>query len=579
MSLVLGPVLRHVGESTASVWVQLDQAATVSVLGCDAPTFEVCGHHYAIVPVTGLEPDTRYPYQVHVDGEQVWPPRISPYPQSLVHTRGPGSARRHRIIFGSCRYAKVVAPKQSRQLGIDALDAYATQMARLPPDQWPDALLLLGDQVYADKLTPQNRRRIAGRRDRHPDWPDDQIVGYDEYVRLYRDSWTDPEVRWLMSCVPTAMIFDDHDVHDDWNTSQAWRRQMNQRPWWRERIRAALASYWVYQHLGNLPPGELAADPDYRKVLAADGDTWPQLVELADRADAEVDGSKGVRFSFRWDLGTSRFIMIDSRNGRILDDGRHLMLGDREFGWVEEQMADGAVDHLVLGTSLPWLLPHALADVQAVNQIAANRPGWRGRLAETIRQGADLEHWQAFHDSFDRLTRLIGRAATGDPGEQPPATVSVLSGDVHHTYAARVDLPGITGNGTDRAARVHQLTCSPVHNKLHWFIKPAFRLGWSRRIARLTGRWSDRAGVAPVPVRWDKLCGPLFGNMIATLELDDRQAAVSFAQPRTAASLAELARLELTPSPDPGEPSPDPGDPVPLRGHRAQAGRRDQPAG
>ena len=576
MSLVLGPVLRHVGETTASVWVQLDQAATVSVLGCDAPTFEVCGHHYAIVPVTGLEPDTRYPYQVHVDGEQVWPPRISPYPQSLVHTRGPGSARRHRIIFGSCRYAKVVAPRQSRQLGIDALDAYAARMARLPPDQWPDALLLLGDQVYADKLTPQNRRRIAGRRDRHPDWPDDQIVGYDEYVRLYRDSWTDPEVRWLMSCVPTAMIFDDHDVHDDWNTSQAWRRQMNQRPWWRERIRAALASYWVYQHLGNLPPGELAADPDYRKVLAADGDTWPQLVELADRADAEVDGSKGVRFSFRWDLGTSRFIMIDSRNGRILDDGRHLMLGDREFGWVEQQMADGAVDHLVLGTSLPWLLPHALGDVQAVNQIAANRPGWRGRLAETIRQGADLEHWQAFHDSFDRLTRLIGRAATGDPGEQPPATVSVLSGDVHHTYAARVDLPGITGNGTDRAARVHQLTCSPIHNKLHWFIKPAFRLGWSRRIARLTGRWSDRAGVAPVPVRWDKLCGPLFGNMIATLELDDRQAAVSFAQPRTAASLAELARLELTPSPDPSDPVPLRGSPITSRPRR-RTGEVGQP--
>jgi hypothetical protein len=196
--------------------------------------------------------------------------------------------------------------------------------------------------------------------------------------------------------------------------------------------------------------------------------------------------------------------------------------------------------------------------MQAVNQIAANRPGWRGRVAEAIRQGADLEHWQAFHDSFDRLTRLIGRAATGDPGERPPATVSVLSGDVHHSYAARVDLHGITdnrtdsgngtdrGNGTDGAARVHQLTCSPVHNKLHWFIKPAFRLGWSRRLARLTGRWSDRAGVAPAPVRWEKLSGPLFGNMIATLELDDRQAAVSFEQPSTAASLSELARLKLT---------------------------------
>ena len=149
------------------------------VLGCAAPTFEVCGHHYAIVPVAGLEPDTRYPYQVQVDGERVWPPRVSPHPESFVRTRGPQSARRHRIIFGSCRYPKVVVAKQARQLGIDALDAYAARMSRQSPQEWPDALLLLGDQVYADKLTPQNRRRMAGRRNHHPDWPDDEIVGYE----------------------------------------------------------------------------------------------------------------------------------------------------------------------------------------------------------------------------------------------------------------------------------------------------------------------------------------------------------------------------------------------------------------
>ena len=154
MSLVLGPVLRHVGETTASVWVQLDRAATVTVLGSQARTFEVCGHHYAVVAVTGLEPDTRYPYEVRVDGVRAWPPPVSPYPESVVHTRGPASARQHRIIFGSCRYAKVVVPKQARQLGIDALDAYAARMARRPPQEWPDALLLLGDQVYADELTP-----------------------------------------------------------------------------------------------------------------------------------------------------------------------------------------------------------------------------------------------------------------------------------------------------------------------------------------------------------------------------------------------------------------------------------------
>ena len=564
--LVLGPVLRHVDETTATVWVQLDRAATVTVtcwavdrlrrspaqpksgLGCTTRTFEVRGHHYALVSVTGLEPDTTYPYDVEVDGEVVWPPPVSPFPPSSLRTRGPASARRLRIIFGSCRYAKVptyAAPKMAAQLGIDALDAFAAAAARLPREEWPDALLLLGDQVYADELTPQNRRRIAGRRDRHPEWPDDEIVGFDEYVGLYRDSWSDPEVRWLLSCVPAGMIFDDHDVRDDWNTSAVWRAEMARKPWWRDRIRSALASYWVYQHLGNLSAAERAADPDYQAVVEHEGDTWPLLAQIADRADAEVDGNKGVRFSFRWDLGATRFVMIDSRNGRILDDGAHRMLGDVEFAWIEEQVRDrssGEVEHLVLGTSLPWLLPHAIGDLQGVNEIVAGRPGWRGWLGERIRQAGDLEHWQAFRASFDRLTQLITRAATGAGG---PATVSVLSGDVHHSYAARVDLPGAE---TDSAV-VHQLTCSPVHNVAQWFITPLFRLGWSASLARMTGRLAARTGVPPVNVTWRKLVGPLFGNTIATLEIDGRRATVAFAQPRSAGSVVEVARLELAPGP------------------------------
>jgi phosphodiesterase/alkaline phosphatase D-like protein len=536
VSLALGPVLRHVGETTASVWVQTDGPATVSVLGCTARTFEVAGNHYALVPVTGLEPDSRTPYEVEIDGERVWPPSTNPYPPSLIRTRGPESNGRNRIIFGSCRYPKVADPKLTAELGIDALDAYAAQMASRPPQEWPDVLLLLGDQVYADELTPRNRRRIAGRRDRHPDWPDDEIVGYDEYVGLYQDSWTDPEIRWLMSTVPTAMIFDDHDVRDDWNTSAAWRAEMREKPWWRERIRSALASYWVYQHIGNLPSHDLISDPDYRKIVEHDGDTWPLLVELADRADAETDGEKGVRFSFRWDLGRTRFVMIDSRNGRILEGGQHLMLGESEFSWIERQVtAPGQVDHLVLGTSIPWLLPHALGDLETVNEIAAARPGWRGRLGETVRQAADLEHWAAFRASFDRLTAMIGRAAAGGP-----ASVSVLSGDVHHSYVARADMPG------DPPARVHQLTCSPVHNNMHWFVRPGFRLGWSRAARWLAERWSLRVGAPRKPVSWERLTGPLFGNTIATLDIDGTRAEVFFEQPRSSAALVERARLELT---------------------------------
>ena len=540
--LVLGPVLRHVGETTAQVWVQTDAAATVSVLGCEARTFEVSGHHFALVPVTGLAPDSRTPYEVHIDGERVWPQPASPFPPSLIRTRGTACDEHNRIIFGSCRYSKVADPKLAAKLGIDALDAYSARMANRPPEEWPDALLLLGDQVYADELTPANRRRIARRDDRHPDWPDDEIVDFEEYAGLYRDAWSDPEIRWLLSTVPTAMIFDDHDIRDDWNTSAAWRDEMRATTWWRHRIRSGLASYWVFQHIGNLPPDELAGESDYQQVLGADGDTWPLLVAMADRADAETDGAKGVRFSFRWDLGRSRFVMIDSRNGRVLEDGQHLMLGDPEFDWIENAVhAPGEVDHLVLGTSLPWLMPHAIGELQTVNEIAAAKPGWRGKLGETIRQAADLEHWAAFRESFDRLTAMIDRAA-----KSGVASVNVLSGDVHHSYAARADLPSVP------PAAVHQLTCSPVHNKVDWYIKPGFRLGWSRAMRRLTETWSVRAGAPEKAVDWERLAGPFFGNTIATLEVTGRRAQVVFEQPVSAAALTERTRLDLT-APAPAE--------------------------
>jgi hypothetical protein len=543
MSLLLGPVLRHVDTSSAVLWVRTAGPGTVRALTeggptGPAPTFEVQGHHFALVTVTGLAPDSTTDYQVELNGERVWPPAGHPFPPSVIRTRGPARDRRLRAVFGSCRYPKTGHSKLDAKLGHDALDAYATRMAAQPPERWPDLLVLLGDQVYADELTPETRRELAGRRGggRSGRRPPEEVVSFDEYVRLYEASWADPEIRWLLSTVPTAMIFDDHDVRDDWNTSAAWRAEMERTEWWPERIRAALASYWVFQHLGNLSPAELAGDPDYQALLGAEGDRWPLLAELADRADRETDGVKGVRFSFAWELGRSRLVMIDSRNGRILAGGARGMIGAKEFAWVERTALTGVeqLDHLVLASSLPWLLPPAISELQSANERAAERAGWRGRLAERLRQAADLEHWAAFHRSFVQLTDLVAAAASTDPG---PATVSVLSGDVHHSYAARARLPG--------PAEVHQLVCSPVHNYVPPYLRPVFRLSWSSRAARLARRWARRRGAPSAPLRWAKRCGPLFGNTVATLELDGRHADVVFEQPGAGGDLTEAARLPL----------------------------------
>ena len=93
---------------------------------------------------------------------------------------------------------------------------------------------------------------------------------------------------------------------------------------------------------------------------------------------------------------------------------------------------------------------------------------------------------------------------------------------------------------------MHQLTCSPVHNKMDWYIRPGFRLSWSRAMKAFGEAWAEQAGAPPKPLSWQRIAGPLFGNTIATLDIDGDRAHVFFEQPLTAATLAERARVELT---------------------------------
>ena len=55
---------------------------------------------------------------------------------------------------------------------------------------------------------------------------------------------------------------------------------------------------------------------------------------------------------------------------------------------------------------------------------------------------------------------------------------------------------------------------------------------------------------------WHRLAGPLFGNTVATLDLDGRHAEVTFLQPRSAGTMREAARLVLTDGPR-AESTPD----------------------
>ncbi|MGK5696629.1 alkaline phosphatase D family protein [Streptomyces sp. URMC 128] len=524
--LRLGPLLRHTDGASATVWVETSRPCAAAVRCADGAggttsTFQVAGHHYALIPVTGLTAGTTTTYEVFLDGTRVWPLPESPFPPSVI--RAPGGEGGLRVAFGSCRWAAPPAGGHD-PVGPDALDALATRLVADPEGERPDVLLLLGDQVYADETSETTQRWLAARRDLDEP-PGNGVADYEEYTHLYYESWLDPRIRWLLSTVPSFMIFDDHDVVDDWNTSAAWLADMRATDWWRERLLSGLMSYWVHQHLGNLSPAELAADPVYEDVRKVPDGT-DVLRTFAARADADP---ATARWSYRRDFGRVRLLMVDSRAARVLDEDRRAMLDPGEEAWLREQVLDtpGSYDHLLLGTSLPWLLPHLVHDAEGWN--AALCRGERGerwaRFGEKVRRAADLEHWSAFPESFAGLAELIAEAGSG---RDAPATVCVLSGDVHHAYIAEPSWPG---RGPD--ARVVQLVCSPVHNSVPTSIRMAFRIGWSA-VARGLGRGLARHGRLPrPPVGWRKTGGPWFGNQLMTLTLRGRSARLRLEQART----------------------------------------------
>ncbi len=558
-TLLIGPVLRRVVGTSATIWVETSSPALVRVTAAggatgQSATFSAYGHHYALVVVDGLEPGQDHPYEVFVDDRRAWPESGTTQPPSVIRTRADGDGA-VRLLFGSCR--ETTHHATARRLPPDALDAYSRRLMTDPgdPRHRCDLLVLLGDQVYADKPSPVVRRFLRHHR-RHGRHPAGQVVSYEEYTKLYLESWRDPEIRWLLSTVPSVMIFDDHEIIDDWNSSVSWRQDIAGQPWWRERITAGLASYWVYQHLGNLSPDEIATDPVYADVRAHAGDATGVLRAFAESVDDEADSGddprrwqqRAYRWSYALDIAGTRLIVLDNRCSRVLATAHRAMLPAAEWEWFLDQ-AHGEYEHLVVGSSLPWLMPTGLHHVEAWNeQLAGSDRPAVAAAGENLRRAFDMEHWAAFRRSFEALTELFRRLAMGEarPGRvgagaayAAPASISVISGDVHHSYVAKALL------GPEATSPVHQLTCSPVHNQVPAVMRPLMRLGWARGPAVAARALARAAGVPRLAVRWRKIAGPYFGNAVSTLEHHGRAARVTIEGTTKDGALRTVASLPL----------------------------------
>ena len=147
-------------------------------------------------------PGTSTPYTLELDGERAWPLADATFPESRIRTPSddeqirivagpagtpaPGGRRRRRDGSGRARRSR--PPARGRRGG--------RRRAAAPPA----AARRPGLRRRAHR---RDQRAVAARRNIRSG-PGAQVADFEEYTWLYQESWQDPEVRWLLSTVPSA---------------------------------------------------------------------------------------------------------------------------------------------------------------------------------------------------------------------------------------------------------------------------------------------------------------------------------------------------------------------------------------
>lgn len=281
------------------------------------------------------------------------------------------------------------------------------------------------------------------------------------------DLW---KVRRALANVPTYMMFDDHDVTDDWNGTLHICRKHYSKPLGIRVMQNGLTAYALCQHWGNVPEQfgkvDAAPTPPGRALLEM---LDPGLIDpsraipLGQRAARYEQDSKDVRallgmpedkhevevakavvhkpgsllYNYTIEADGHQIIVTDTRSWRSFPKG------GREPG---ELLPPAQLNEQILAT--PELGSRALLVVLSTTSpaVPAIRSAARhpliarigARITEGDRSPDTFEAWEIPSETFDRLLRTLTSKLPKNSSDERYGRVILLSGDVHHGYASRL---------------------------------------------------------------------------------------------------------------------------------------------
>lgn len=438
----IGPLVRAIGSQSVAIWVELSQPCTVIChvtpamtnqdgrRSASVTTVTVGGRYYAVAFLEGLLSATWYDYQllgIGSDGEETLPVTV----RQCFRTLDPANAETTtlRVAYGSCR--------RSNHPEDDALSAFgnwllATYEAR--ETMWPQLLLLIGDQIYADQ--PPDEVLKA-----HPRLQEGAAT-FADFALLYEYAWSrDPNVRQVLAALPTFMMFDDHEVTNNWYTQPTWRARVLQAGK-EELLVDGLVAYWLYQGWGNLYPQQDENHPLLQIMHMAGERGEDALPALRARVQADVTMAAPIRWHytiptqppiFVANARTERTAVFSENTDELYAPTQIMSAGQMSElrAWLQGQQA--ALPLIV--SSVPVLLPPVIGLGEYIMGYrfwtqqggALHTLGLRlAQLQQRVADKANFDHWPLYSTSWHALVQLL---------QESGRDLLVLSGDVHFSYA------------------------------------------------------------------------------------------------------------------------------------------------
>nr|WP_136252638.1 alkaline phosphatase family protein [Ningiella ruwaisensis] len=257
-----------------------------------------------------------------------------------------------------------------------------------------------------------------------------------------------PELEYGLARIPSYMIFDDHDITDDWNLTRGWEEQVYGNPFSKRIVGNALAGYFLFQGIGN-PASKLKPLFERAKAVFCDGG-FNQHSEFID-----------TLFDFdqwHYQLNTTPPIQVlDTRTQRWRSESNKNKpsgLMDWE-GLCELQQNILGKDSVIMVSAAPV---YGVKFIETIQRVFTT---FGGALM------VDAENWMAHRGTANVMLNIFRHIKT-------PPNFIILSGDVHYSFVYDVSL-----RFRRNSPKIVQFTCSGLHNEF-----PEKLIRWFERINR-----------------------------------------------------------------------------------------------